>query len=321
MQGLNSETRAAPHRVRPRLVVVAALLTIAPAARADVSHVVQPAQTLEGIASRYRVPVQSIMEANHLDDPLQLKPGQILVIPGVSPPSPPKDEKTETNKGGARATASHLTEGTVRRERRGWSRGENGVIHAVRGEEAFRIRVKDSRGRIPDTALKVFERLMKEHSTVHPVEPRLLALLGLVSDHFGGRTLEVVSGYRAYTPTQYNPHSNHNYGRAIDFRIVGVKNEELRDFCRTLHNTGCGYYPNSTFVHLDVRESSAFWVDWSRPGEPPNYDGTGDPDDVGASHVADDSAPTHPSPPSPSTSPGSADTPPPRRADDRVKAL
>ena len=61
---------------------------------------------------------------------------------------------------------------------------------------------------------------------------------------------------------------DHN-GKAVDFRVTGVPNEVVRDFCRTLKNTGCGYYPNSTFVHLDVRESSAFWIDYSKPGEPP----------------------------------------------------
>ncbi len=237
-------------------------------------------------------------------DPHQLKPGQTLVIPGAT----------------SSTAHPHLAQAAAR-EGRGWNRGENGFIHAVRLGEAFRIRVKDSHGHIPDAALRAFERLMKDGTTVHPAEPRLLALLGLVSDHFGGRTIEVVSGYRAYTPSQYNPHSNHNYGRAIDFRIVGVRNEELRDFCRTLRNTGCGYYPNSTFVHLDVRETKAFWVDWSRPGEPPSYEGPGGPQDEGASDVADDSAPVHPSSADPSTSPGSANTPAPRNAEGSVKAL
>ena len=33
-----------------------------------------------------------------------------------------------------------------------------------------------------------------------------------------------------------------------------------------------GYYPNSSFVHLDVRKSaSAFWIDYSGPGENAQY--------------------------------------------------
>jgi uncharacterized protein YcbK (DUF882 family) len=158
------------------------------------------------------------------------------------------------------------------------------------GEE-FRVRVKDPRGHIPPSALKAFERMMRQGNATHPVDPRLVALVSIVSSHFGGKPLEVVSGYRAYTPTQYTPHSNHNLGKALDFRIRGVTNEALRDFCRTLRSAGCGYYPNSTFVHLDVRDTKAYWVDWSHPGEPPKYDKPGVAADEGTSDVPDENPP------------------------------
>jgi uncharacterized protein YcbK (DUF882 family) len=147
-------------------------------------------------------------------------------------------------------------------------RFERDVIHAMRLDEEFRIR---------------------QGQATHPPDPRLVALVTVVSNHFGGRTLEVVSGYRAYTPTQYTPHSNHNFGKALDFRVQGVRNEELRDFCRSLRNAGCGYYPNSTFVHMDVRDSKAYWVDLSRPGEPPRYEKPGMAADEGTSDVTTES--------------------------------
>jgi hypothetical protein len=103
------------------------------------------------------------------------------------------------------------------------------------------------------------------------IHPRLLQQMAIVSDHFGGRRLHVISGYRPFRHGQWTPHSNHNIGRAVDFRIEGVPNRALRDFCRTLPNTGCGYYPRSVFVHMDVRDESAYWVDWSRPGQRPMY--------------------------------------------------
>src|SRR5207237_6608331 len=127
----------------------------------------------------------------------------------------------------------------------------------------------------PTAATRACSRSMRQGTPPHPPDPRLVALVGIVSDHFGGRPLQVVSADRAYTPTQYTPHSNHNYGKALDFRIEGISNETLRDFCLTLRNVGCGYYPNSTFVHLDVRETKASWVDRSHPGEPPLYDKPG----------------------------------------------
>ena len=89
----------------------------------------------------------------------------------------------------------------------------------------------------------------------HPIDPRLVALLGIVSNHFGSRKIEVVSGFRPYSPTQYTPHSNHNIGKAIDFRVDGVPNEVVRDFCRTLRQRGLRLLPEQhVFVHMDVRD-------------------------------------------------------------------
>jgi len=174
----------------------------------------------------------------------------------------------------------------------------------ARQGESARIKVKDARGRIPPAALKTFERFMRQGVATHPPDPRLVALIGVVSDHFEGKAIEVVSGFRPYTPTQYTPHSNHNVGKALDFHVRGVSNEALRDFCRTLRNVGCGYYPNSTFVHLDVREAKAFWIDRSRPGEPPKYDHGEAPADEGRSDVPDELL-ASPEPPTGSTAPSS----------------
>jgi hypothetical protein len=78
-----------------------------------------------------------------------------------------------------------------------------------------------------------------------------------------------VSGYRPQSAG-----SLHQHARALDLRVVGVSNEELVAFCRTMADTGCGYYPNSSFVHVDVRSpgvGNAFWIDASGPTEPPRY--------------------------------------------------
>ena len=251
---------------------LAAALAVAPA-RADVTHVVQKGHTLEAIAHRYRVTVKSILDANHLKDPTHLKPGQTLLIPGV-----------KATHGAAGATLQQAP------EPRGHA--DKNVIHLVRLGEDFHVRLKETRGHIAPAALKSFERLMRQGEATHPPDPRLIALIGVVSQHFDGRTIEVVSGYRAYSPAQYTAHSNHNLGKALDFRIQGVSNESLRDFCMTLRNTGCGYYPNSTFVHLDVREAKAYWVDRSRPGEPPSYDRPGVAADEGASDVLSEERPS-----------------------------
>src|SRR5439155_25811711 len=103
------------------------------------------------------------------------------------------------------------------------------------------------------------------------VGPVLFMLLGMLSDYFGGRDIVVVSGFRPHTTHQFTPHSNHNIGRAIDFTVRGVPNETVRDFCRGFRNVGVGYYLNSSFVHLDVRDANAFWIDYAGAGQAPRY--------------------------------------------------
>jgi uncharacterized protein YcbK (DUF882 family) len=262
------------HRVRfVQFAAIFGALLASTAAQADITHVVARGHTLNAIALRYHVSVKSIVDANHLRDPSHLRVGQSLVIPGVSSSTP-------------HATNAHGAPITYAARPR-----TPGVIHVKRiatGEEAV-IRVGDRRGRIPPTALKTAEHVWRYPSgQTHPVEGRLLTLLGIVSNHFGSRRIDIVSGFRPYSPTQYTAHSNHNVGQAVDFRVDGVPNEVVRDFCRTLHNVGVGYYPNSVFVHLDSRASSAYWVDSSKPGEPPKYDAPNPAIDEGASDVANE---------------------------------
>lgn len=107
---------------------------------------------------------------------------------------------------------------------------------------------------------------------VRPVHPRLLWLLQTIGDAFPRRAVYVYSGYRPKAAGK--GHSLHGEARAMDISIHGVRNEDLFRFCRTLDDVGCGYYPNSKFVHVDVRKPGvghAFWVDASHPGETSRY--------------------------------------------------
>lgn len=82
-------------------------------------------------------------------------------------------------------------------------------------------------------------------------------------------TLSVVSGYRPASKG-----SLHAEGQAIDFSLAGSNNTELVDACKALDDTGCGFYPNSSFIHLDVRPKGAghvSWIDASGPGEEARY--------------------------------------------------
>ncbi len=259
----------------------AAALALASTASADVQHVVARGHTLSAIAARYHVTVKAIIDANHLHDPGHLRAGQTLTIPGVSatPTTPHVDAH-----GHPVATPTHPITYAMRPRTPGIIH-----IHRIATNEDAVIRVGDRRGRMPPIALHTAEHIWRyPNGQTHDIDARLLTLLGIVSNHFGSRRVDIVSGFRPYSPTQYTPHSNHNIGHAVDFRIEGVPNEVVRDFCRTLRNVGCGYYPNSVFVHMDSRLSSAYWIDYSRPGEPPKYDAPNPAADEGTNDVADE---------------------------------
>lgn len=98
------------------------------------------------------------------------------------------------------------------------------------------------------------------------VPERVIWYLYLAQQHFDA-PIEIVSGYRH----NERKSSRHKQGRAIDFRIVGVDPKTLWTYCKRFDNVGLGYYPNSRFVHIDVRKRSYYWVDDSGPGEASDY--------------------------------------------------
>ncbi len=251
----------------------------------EVVHVVSKGQNLGGIARRYRISVNDLRDVNGLRPGQRIKPGLALVIPE-------KGKIAEAKKAAAlRASATSRAEAarkTADAKKKGDSKSlgkpkgdpfvsapkRPGFVRIVHGPDHFDAQLITRRGRLVPSALPGLSRMMKHapSDAKTSIDPRLATLIGMVSDHFAGRPIHVVSGYRPYTPTQFTKDSNHNHGRALDFNIPGVPNTVVRDFCRTFRNAGVGYYPNSSFVHLDVRTSKFFWIDYSRPGEVPKYD-------------------------------------------------
>jgi uncharacterized protein YcbK (DUF882 family) len=151
------------------------------------------------------------------------------------------------------------------------------VLYHLNRRDTMTLRLRDAQGRPIKGQQKRFDHFLRCHYTnaQHAMNPRLLRLMYQTGRHWPGRRLEVVSGYRSPAVAK-NPRSPHMKGLACDFRVVAVKNTELRDYLRrTFPKVGVGYYPNSSFVHLDVRKDrSAFWIDYSGPGERSMYSQT-----------------------------------------------
>jgi uncharacterized protein YcbK (DUF882 family) len=149
---------------------------------------------------------------------------------------------------------------------------------ALNTHETFLLR-PDSHGRFTHAVLHGWNRFLRCHHTgrTHAMSTRLAQLIYEVDKHFDFKKVIVVAGYRAprIARQKGNPKSPHKKGVACDFRIDGVPNTDLRDFERTLSRVGVGYYPNSEFVHLDCdplrNKRSAFWIDYSGPGERARY--------------------------------------------------
>jgi hypothetical protein len=99
------------------------------------------------------------------------------------------------------------------------------------------------------------------------LDPGLLTRLQKIVDRWPGRVIQITSGYRPRTRRT----SRHRHGRALDLSLEGVDRKEMADFARTFDQTGVGYYPNSSHVHIDVRKKSYHWIDRSGPGQRPDY--------------------------------------------------
>lgn len=283
-------------RIGPVLAVVLGLVATAPcSASAQRQHTVRAGQSLSLIARRHSVSVADLAAANRMRTTDSLRPGQSLTVPprGVTYVRPGQtlshiahehdcsvDELRRLNRmrgrAGLRAGQRLILPGFLPEEEttvRDWGApAEPGVARIRRREGLVRVRLVDEAGRVTREALEGLGDVMRRHEedAPEPPNPRLALLLASISDHFGGRELVVVSGRReagGYTRET----SRHTSGHATDIRVQGVPRRALWDYCRSLSNTGCGYYPRSTFVHVDVRARSAQWVDWSTPGARARY--------------------------------------------------
>jgi uncharacterized protein YcbK (DUF882 family) len=288
---------AARRAVLLTIALALAVVALGPAsaARAEREHTVGKGQTLVGIAARYGVAVASLAAANGLGRDAPLREGKVLIVPArgvvyVAPGDTLSLIARRHEIGTAElARVNRLQESAPLRPgqrlllpglpaartqlaaERAWgvarSRGV-ATLHRLATQLTRKVRLVDDRGRVRRPALRELAALLRPRNSHRSKEPhpRLVRLLARVSDHFGGRPIHIVSGYRR-PGGNTRATSRHVAAQAIDFRIPGVPLAALRDYCARLDHVGVGYYPRSNFVHLDVRRSGARWTDLAGPGE------------------------------------------------------
>lgn len=206
------------------------------------THRVARGDSLTGIAYRYGTTVRALAAANALDQSGRVHTDQLLVIPQHLRPGGGDDWLKYAR---APKEPGHLDLYTYTTRFRGPVVADGKLLPAARRSISALLGVKGSRP---------------------PLSERLLRLLVRVSDTFGGRPVRIVSGYRT---SSYFSDSRHRRSEAVDFSIPGVPNAIVRQYLLLLSDVGVGYYPNSSFLHLDVRSCPMQWTDYAGPGEPP----------------------------------------------------
>jgi hypothetical protein len=160
-------------------------------------------------------------------------------------------------------------------------------VEIVTYRTRWRGLVLDSKGKIRAPARKAITALLDAGEPRPKPPDGLIRLMVRVSDTFGGRPIHVVSGFRT---TSYFRDSRHKTAEAVDFSVAGVPNAAVRDYLVTLGKVGVGYYPNSSFVHLDVRQQPTFWTDYAGPGEAPRRTARRAPEPMDLDDMAEEAA-------------------------------
>lgn len=273
------------------------VLLVTQGAQAERMYAVRAGDTWSRIAKRFHISAWDLAKANRTSPKKQLRAGQDLLVPSrfvtyvrrgqtLSKIARAHDcsvsELRRINRlgkrglrAGARLKLPGYSSTSGRRGKRDYGKPERpGVVTVVVKDERASIALVDEQGRVRDQGLQHLAQWMHRNPfdvakwpTPHP---RLGLLLANISDHFGGRAIHLYSGFRS-AGGRTKGTSRHVQGRAVDIQVQGVPKRVLFDYCRSLGNTGCGYYPRSLFVHVDAREKSGQWVDWSRPGRRARY--------------------------------------------------
>ncbi len=134
--------------------------------------------------------------------------------------------------------------------------------------ERYRVRVFDTEGRMRPEAVREISWALRARrgDRARTIEPRLITMLYMVGQHYDAE-LQIISGYRI-RGAGASRGSRHGSAHACDFDIRGEGTRSLARYLdATFARAGVGYYPNSGFAHLDVRDPSYYWIDRSGSGQ------------------------------------------------------
>jgi uncharacterized protein YcbK (DUF882 family) len=128
--------------------------------------------------------------------------------------------------------------------------------------EKLSVDYRDGLGGFEPEAVSALNRILRCHYTgeIAEMDPRVIGFLRAVDRELGGgNEIHIVSGFRS---PEYNAklvregrgvarNSLHLQGKAIDFRVPGIRLDSLREAALRLREGGVGHYPASDFVHID----------------------------------------------------------------------
>ncbi len=201
-----------------------------------------------------------------------------VLCTGVVSAAPQKSEKS--------ATASKAKGSTKSKHRVAVFSGHNAAKTTLRSEplekpsghislkaenlgEEVDVNIYKKDGTFDEGSLAKLDELFRCARTgeVRAVRRELYEQLSRIDDHFEGKQIFLVSGFRFAERNS----SRHYHASAMDIRIPGVSINEMYAYAGSLDagNMGLGIYPTSQFIHVDFRapgEPSYRWTDYSGHG-------------------------------------------------------
>jgi uncharacterized protein YcbK (DUF882 family) len=141
------------------------------------------------------------------------------------------------------------------------------VLYGINTRERLSVESQADSGGFAEADLDRVSELFRDPKSAKsiPISPALLDVVYRIQRHFSAPEIRFVSAYRSPKGAHA---SHHAKGEALDLIVPGASDVAVAVYARTLGTCGVGLYPNSGFVHVDVRASAYSWVDRSGPGQP-----------------------------------------------------